>query len=368
MALAMVSCAPDKVNDKKEALREYREQVKETNSKIDALQTELDSLSPGDENKTGGIAVEVKEIRPEDFSSYVESTGKVEAIEDVYISPEINGQVKQISVQRGQYLDKGDLMISLSTEVTRNNIAEVKTNLELAKKVYEKQKSLWEKEIGSEMQYLEAKNRKESLEARLATLESQLDMAYLHAPFPGSVEEIHVKEGELATPGMRLVRLVNLDDLRITADVSEAFIGSVSKGEMVNLRFPSLPDLTMERPVSRVGSVIDPVTRTFKVEVLTKNPGRKIKPNLLCAVRIEDYEQRDAMLVPSIILKEDFSGTFLFRITESSGMFRAEKVYVETGKTVQDKTRITKGIGMGDRVIVKGYNLVTDGATVRITK
>ncbi len=368
MILGLVACQPESATEKQAQLREYKEKIREYNDKISALEAELDSIAPGEKSKPTGIAVEVKEINPESFTSYFETTGKVEAINDAFISPEINGQVSEILVKRGEQVQKGALLLKLKTDVTRNNIDEVQTNLELAEKVFEKQQNLWEKEIGSEIDFLEARNRKESLEARLETLKSQLEMAYIHAPFAGTIEEINVKAGELASPGMRLVRLVNINELRINCDVSESYLSSVGEGENVFLRFPSLPGVEMERPVSRVGSVIDPVTRTVKVEILTENRSNEIKPNMLCAVRIQNYSDQDARLVPSIILKEDFNGTFLFRLKDSdSGLF-AEKVYVETGKTVQDITKVTEGIELGDRVIVKGYNLVTDGARVRIIK
>lgn len=368
MIFGLVACQPETATEKQAQLREYKEKIRDYNTKISKLESELDSMAPGEKSETSGIAVQVKEIKPETFTSYFETTGKVEAINDAYISPEINGQVSEILVRRGEQVQKGELLLRLKTDVTKNNIDEVQTSLDLAKKIFEKQQNLWEKEIGSEIEFLEARNRKESLEARLETLKAQLDMAYIHAPFSGIIEEINVKAGELASPGMRLFRLVNLDEIRITCDVSESYLSSVEEGEHVFLRFPSLPGLKLERPVSRVGSVIDPVTRTVKVEIVTDNRSDKIKPNMLCAVKIQNYADQDAMLVPSIILKEDFNGTFLFRLKDSDRGLVAEKVYVETGKTVQDITKVTRGIEVGDKVIVKGYNLVTDGASVRIVK
>ena len=135
---------------------------------------------------------------------------------------------------------------------------------------------------------------------------------------------------------------------------------------MVQLRFASLPDLEIERPVHRIGTVIDPVTRTFTVEVLFNNQDQNLKPNMLASMRIQDYSDDSALVVPSIILKEDFNGTFLFRINSSEGKTSAEKVYVKTGKTVQDITKIIEGINIDDQVIIAWYNLVSDGAAVLI--
>lgn len=370
IALFIASCAPQGQKDIETQISEYRQLVEEYNQKIAELEQQLaeqpETNPVQGPRETRQVVVEAKNMTPEPFSSYFEATGTVEALQDAFISPEVNGQVSSIPVNRGDRVKKGELLIRLKTDVTQSNIDEVKTSLELAAKIFEKQQQLWEKEIGSELQYLEAKNNKESLEARLATLESQLEMAFIRAPFNGVVDDIMVKTGELASPGMRLLRLVNLDEIRISAEVSEAFLGKVSEGEMAQLRFASLPELQLERPVHRTGMVIDPVTRTFTVEVLVDNKDQLLKPNMLSSLRIRDFGTDDALVVPSIILKEDFNGTFLFRINETSAGPKAEKVYVKTGRTVQDVTMITEGIRKGDQVIVAGYNLVSDEVPVRV--
>ncbi len=366
IAFTVVSCAPQGQKDLEAEISEYQQLVEEYNQKISELEQQLEQSPRQDTGDVRKVVVKVSKMAPESFSSYFESTGTVEALQDAFISPEVNGQIQSILVKRGQQVRKGTLLIRLKTEVTQSNIDEVKTSLELASKVFEKQKQLWEQEIGSEIQYLEAKNNKESLEARLGTLESQLEMASIRAPFTGVVDDIMVKTGELASPGMRLLRLVNLDEIRITANVSESFLGKVSEGEMATLRFASLPEVQLERPIHRTGMIIDPVTRTFTVEVLVDNENHLLKPNMLSSLKIQDFSTDDALLVPSIILKEDFNGTFLFRINDTSEPLTAEKVYVKTGKTVQDVSRIVEGIQAGDRVIVAGYNLVSDGAPVRI--
>ena len=314
--------------------------------------------------KASTLAVEVKTLTPEEFVRHFEVTGNMEAVKDAIISPEINGQIKTIAVERGQRVRKGELLIGLNTDVTEKSIAEVKTNLELASKIYEKQKELWDQNIGSELQYLEAKNGKESLEGRLATLEKQMEMARIRAPFSGIVDNIMVREGELASPGMRLLHLVNLAEMRVSARVSESYLQSVKKGDPVQLRFSSYPDEVLAEKISRLGQVIDDQTRTFALEILFANKDEKYKPNMLTSVRIEDYRNDKALVVPSIVLKQDFNGTFLFVISEGENGSVARKQYVSPGVTVQDKTMIEEGLSAGDMVIIKGYNLVSDGSPV----
>lgn len=364
--LFLFSCAPKGDTDKRAELLKYKELIQEYTLKIEELENEImDSDEVHDKNNRA-TSVEIKELRHEEFSSYFEAKGSLESLNDAYISPEISGQIKTISVQRGQRVIRGDLLIVLKTDVTQNTIDEVKTSLELANVIFSKQQQLWEKNIGSELQFLEAKNGKESLEARLATLESQLAMASIRAPFNGIIEDIMVKTGELASPGMRLMRVVNLDEMMITAHVSESYISKIQKGHLVKLTFPSLPGIVLSEPIERVGSVIDPVTRTFSIEVLVKNKNEVLKPNMLSSVLIQDYYDESALLVPSIILKQDFSGTFLYRVAERGSQMVAEKVYVVPGKTVQEITKINNGLNVNDKIIVKGYNLVTDGEYLQI--
>jgi len=363
----IMACTPGGVDSKKAELEGYRKKIEEYNEKIETLEAELEG-----ENTTApevtAVPVEIKKMVPEVFSQHFEVTGVMEAIKDANLSPEINGQIQQVHVERGARVKKGKLLIKLNTDVTEKSIEEVQTNLELVSLLYEKQKELWEQNIGSELQYLEAKNAMESLEARLATLEKQLDMANITAPFSGIIEDILVKEGELASPGMPMIRLVNLSIMRVSARVSEAYISSVHSGDQVQIRVDAYPDLMISAQISRLGEVIDQQTRTFTLEVELDNPGGRLKPNMLTSVRIQDFEDKNAFVVPSIILKQDFNGTFLFCVSEAEGSSKARKVYVESGITVQDKTMIDNGISPEDLVITKGYNLVGDGTAVRIVK
>jgi len=324
---------------------------------------ESENTNPADINT---LPVEIKKVVPEVFTRHFEVSGFMEAVKDAVLSPEINGQIQQVIVQRGARVKKGDLLIKLNTDLTEKSIDEVNINLSLATQIFERQKDLWEQNIGSELQYLEAKNAVESLEARLSTLQKQLEMAHITAPFSGIVDDIMVKEGELAVPGMQLLHLLDLSEMRISSRVSEAYLNNVQKGDLVDIRVDSYEDQLIRVPVSRLGEVIDQQTRTFILEVELKNPREIFKPNMLASVRIRDYEEKNALVVPSNALKQDFNGTFLFSVSTEEGSSKARKVYVETGITVQDQTIIKSGIAPDDMVITKGFNLVGDGTPVRV--
>ena len=361
----LVACGPEGTAAKKAELDSYRQKVEEYNQKIADLEAELEDQND-DSEAVALLPVEIKEMTPEFFARYFEVTGVIEALKDAYISPEINGQIQKVSVQRGSRVKKGDLILKLNTDVIEKSVDEIETSLELAKRIFSKQEELWEQNIGSELQYLEAKNAMQSLQARLATLEKQMEMAHVSAPFSGIIDDIMVKEGELASPGNPLVHLVNLSNMRVSANISEAYLSSLSKGDLVELRFPAYPEDLLKAGVTRLGEVIDPQTRTFTLEVELKNPREKLKPNMLTSVRIQDYKNNSSLVVPSNILRQDFNGTFLFRISDENGSSKAQKVYVKRGITVQDQTMITEGLSAGNLVITKGFNLVSEGTPVRV--
>jgi membrane fusion protein (multidrug efflux system) len=361
LSFSIWACSPP---DPQQELDKYRKKISEYEMKI----AQIEQRTGGESRSTGTgqeLAVEVLPMKPERFSRHFEVTGLMESVQDAEISPESSGQIEEIAVERGARVVQGQLLVRLNTEIIEKNIEEVKTNLELATLRYEKQRELWEKQIGSEIQYLETKNGKEVLEARLSTLNEQLAMARVTAPFPGIIESIRVKEGELASPGMPLLRLVNLDRMRVTSRISESYINQVEEGDIVELRFAAYPDLVLNEKISRIGEVIDPQTRTLTLEVELSNKDRRLKPNMLTSIRVEDYHQDEALVVPSIVLRNDLKGTFLFLAVSRNEGLVAEKVYVDTGATVQDRTEITGGITQGDLVIVKGYHLVGDGTPLR---
>jgi membrane fusion protein (multidrug efflux system) len=321
---------------------------------------------PKDEN----IRVEkirVIEVQPQKFEHFIEVNGSVEAANDAYISPEMNGQIKKIHVQEGEHVKKGQLLVTLNTSVIKSSINEVKTGLELAKKLYSKQKELWGKNIGSEIQYLQAKNNMEQAESRLKTLEAQLDMAMIKAPFDGIVDEIYRKEGELGVPGMQLMQLVNLSKLYINADISESYLSKVKKGDSVEVSFPSYPDKKLTVPLYRTGNVINKDNRTFKIQLRINNPDGSLKPNIISVLKINDYSNDSALVVPSIILKRDVRNRFFFFIVnDKNGKQIAKPIFIEQGKSYKDQSEIIQGLKPGMKVIVQGYNKVSSGTQVEI--
>ena len=343
-----------------------KDKALEINNQIKELENKLAKMD--DDNHVNGLVpVHVKNMQEESFEHYFLANAKVEMAEEALIRPEGSGHIKKIHVTKGQRVAKGDLIVSLNTSILENSIAEVKLGLDLATKVYDKQKALWEQNIGSEIQYLEAKNNKERLEYSLKSLQAQLDMSLVKAPFSGIVDDIYSKEGELASPSAPLVYLVNLDKLKIEADVTENILTKIHVGDMVTIKFPTYSDIVLNAPIKRIGNAIDQKTRTIKVEIWLDNVRGQIKPNQIAMLSIKDFESKNALVVPSIVLKQDSKGTFLFVASKNeAGKTVATKTYVETSLSYNDRTMVTKGLDKGQQVITAGFNQIGNGSLIEV--
>ncbi len=354
------------IEKKKKQLARYKTQLVELTLKIKQLEKELaaDTLHAG----PSLIPVRTLTLQPIPFSHDVEVSGTVIPEKEAFVSSEINGQIKKIYVIEGQHVKEGQLLLKLNTEVTESSIAEAKAQLALAEKLYEKQKELWDQHIGSEVQYLQAKTNLEAARERLRSLEARLDMAYIKAPFDGIIDEIHAKEGELAAPGRQLVQLLNLDRMKIYADVSETYLQKVHKGDKVEVLFPDLDSEPYRLSVFRKENAINPKSRTFKIEIKLNNPGWYIKPNLFTLVRFRDYHNPRALVVPSEIIKKDIHGYFLYVVRQQGKETVARKVYITPGVFFKDHTQVREGLAAGDRVIVEGYDQVTNGEKIQVTE
>jgi RND family efflux transporter MFP subunit len=317
--------------------------------------------------KITNIPVNVETIKPASFKHFIKVSGNVEPVNYAFISPESPGQIKQILVSEGSTVKKGQTLIIQNTSVIDGQILQVKSQLNLAKLTFEKQNELWNnKHVGSEIQFLNAKTQKEALENQLKTLQSQRAMAIIRAPFSGIVDRINKKVGELASPGMQLIELVNLRKMKIKADVSEHLLPVIHKGDSVIISFPTYNNFMLKAPIYRTGNIINPANRTFTIELRVNNKNSMLKPFMISSLEIIDFAIDQAITVPSIIVKKDFDKEFVFITSKTDSNLVATKVYIETGRSYQERTVVTSGLKAGEQVIVNGYNKVSTGVAIDI--
>jgi RND family efflux transporter MFP subunit len=362
-ALFLNACGDGKLTEQEAhtKIQEYKTQIDDLNNKIEQLKT--DHIS----DSTAGTALKIEVITAtaSNFEHYITASGALEAVESAFISPEMNGQIKQVLVSEGNYVKKGQLMFSLNDNVLKSSLVELETALALAEVIYKKQSELWQQKIGSEIQYLEAKNQKESLENRIASLKAQMELTKIKAPISGIIEDIRVKVGEMAMPGQPIATLVNLDKMYVNANVSEAYIASLNKGDKVSITFPNFATLKIESTIHRIGNIIEAGNRTVKVQSIIANSKNMLKPNMVAQITMKDFQNANAILIPSIIVRNDLDGTFIYTVKDEKGKKVAQKRYIKVGKSDNENTIVSEGLQLGETVITQGYNLVKNGTVVK---
>lgn len=363
-ATLVISCAQEEgVEAMKTKLAELKNQVGALNTEIKTLETEISKLDPefASANKKS-ILITTAAARKGEFTHFVEVTGSVLSKKNVSISAETAGRILEVPAMEGMRVTKGQILARIDSETIQRNIEEMENSLELATTIFQKQERLWGQKIGTEVQYLEAKNRMEGLQKNLASMKTQLDKTYVRAPFSGTIETVQVRIGELVQPGVPMFEFVGESDLYIQADVSESYVGVLGKGDTVMVDFPSLKKSITSR-VSAVGGVINPNNRTFKVEVALPNTA-DVKPNMISVLKIRDYQNSTSVLVPAHLILADNQGDYVFVVENQT----AQKKYVKRGLTANNETEILEGLTGSETLVDKGFREVGDNFSVTIAQ
>lgn len=305
-------------------------------------------------------------VAPEMFLHYFDVFGTVEADKSINLYPMANGKVEKIYVKNGQKVSKGQLLLSLDTDILKSSLKELENGLELAKTLYEKQERLWlNEQIGSEIQYLQAKNNYDGLVQKVKTLQEQIELSEVRAPFAGSIDNIFAKVGELAGPQMPAVRLVNTSGVYVKADVPETYANRVRVGTPANVAFTSM-DYEVAAEVLQVGQFIQEGNRTFSINV-SLPVANGVKPNQMVHVALQDYRNDAALVVPSSLVQQDVAGNdFIYTLSQvsSASYHEVVKTAVETGLSFDGKTEILSGLQEGAVVVDKGSRSVRSGQFV----
>ncbi|MBL0036410.1 MAG: efflux RND transporter periplasmic adaptor subunit [Flavobacteriales bacterium] len=305
------------------------------------------------------------------FLHYVDVHGNVKADKSAALFAQGGGRVRNILVKAGDQVRAGQLLVSIDNDMVARQIAQAETGAELARTTFEKQEKLWKQQIGSEMQYLQAKTQKEQAEAGLKALEEQQRLTNITAPFEGIVDEIMVRVGDMASPMQPAARVVNLNAVQLEADVPESYLKSVRNGAPVKVTFPSIGE-SFDGSLEHVGQFIDPSNRTFKVSVRVPNGEDYMRPNLLSDISIQDMRTDSALVVPSRTVLQDVNGNnYIFVLDPTTGdEAKARKLMVQRVSEYRGALSIKPvdagSLKGGERIVDEGAKNVTDGLTVRI--
>ncbi|MCP4884765.1 MAG: efflux RND transporter periplasmic adaptor subunit [Flavobacteriales bacterium] len=377
ITLILASCGDDKklsvddviesqnietIRAKKAELVTEQNLIKQEIKKLDIVISELDA------GKKIPL-ITTFQLEESQFKHFLELQGNVTTKNLLMIYPEYSGVLTNVYVKEGQKVRKGEVLARIDDGGLSQQLAQLKIQSELAKTTFERQQRLWDQKIGSEMQYLQAKSNYESQDQAIAQLEQQVAKTIVRAPFSGTIDDVLTEQGSVVMPGQsELMRIVNLDNMYIVTDVPEKYISQITRDKKVEVEFPILGK-KIDSKVRQVGYFINPNNRTFKVEISIPNKERSIKPNLTAKLKINDYTNENALLIPQGIISENASGEqYIYVIKDKVGNDEAvaEKTVIETGLTQGDLIEVTSGLEKGDEIVMEGARSVNDGQKVKI--
>jgi len=365
----LVSCGGNEEKDAstlKKELEELEKQKSELEKQIADITDQIKALDSSVLNNEKVSVVKAAPVEVGSFKNLINVTGSASSNKNVTLSSETQGIILKVYKNEGDNVKKGDLLVKVDDDILRNQIAEVQTRLDLAKKLYERQENLWNQNIGSEVQYLQAKNNYESSKKSLGALQAQLDKTSIKAPFSGQLDEVFINEGETVAPGMPIARVVNLNDIQVESSISETYLGQLNKGQNVIVEFKSI-NFRDTLEVGFVSNFVNPDNRTFKVEIPLDNKDGRIKPNLLANIYFNNYETDSAVLVPTKLVQESGKGDFIYIVGENEeGKSIALKKYIEIGYSYKGKTEVKSGIKADDVLIVQGFRDLDDRERISI--
>lgn len=301
------------------------------------------------------------------FKHYIEVQGDVKTDQNIIIYPEFSGILSKVYAKEGEQVKKGQVLAKIDDGGLSSQLAQSETQLTLAKTTYERRKRLWDQEIGSEIQFLEAKTNYNAMKSSVDQLHAQMAKTTIRAPFSGVIDEVISDQGQVVSPGQnQLFRLVNLDKMYVTAQVPETFLGSIDKGTEVLIDLAAIGK-EYKGDIEQVSNYINPNNRSFQVRVAIPNPNGKVKPNMIATVKLNDYTAEKALLIPQNILQENGKGESVAYIVkkENDSIGTAEKKIVKTGMSYDKKIQILEGLKEGDELIVEGARSIRDGQDVK---
>lgn len=359
LLIMVVSCGRA---DKKSELETLRAQYNALGEQIRLLEEQIAQEDTGSKKDLRRVTVQQFSAAP--LERVVTVQGIVDGDQIITLNPTASGEVKSLNAKVGQSVRKGDILARIDAGVLEKTMRELHNALDLATTLYRKQSALWADSIGSEVQYIQAKNQKEGLEAKIASLEEQMELYVLRAPIDGTLEVVNLRLGQIASPQMPAFTIANFGELKVTAEISEAYSAIVTQGEKIDVTFPDI-NKTIPLNITAVSNFINPKNRTFTIEARLPHIS-EVKANMLAKVGVVTYRNKEAIAVPINLLQNTTKGNFLWVIDQATG--KAAKRDVAAGVQAENMVEITQGLSSEDKVIISGYQGIDSGEEVEIVK
>ena len=348
-------------------LRAKRTELSAQRNALDTDIKRLDVVIASLDKSASLPLVATYEVTPQAFNHFTSFQGTVKTMKNINVYPEMPGQLLEVLVVEGQKVEKDQVLARIDDGGLLAQLAQAKSQLLLAETVFNRQERLWSQNIGSEIQFLQAKTQFESAEKAVDALSLQAEKSVVRAPFDGTVDQIFKEPGTIVAPGMgsELFRVVNIDEVYVEVDVPETHITSISEGSKVRVNLSAIGE-EIDARISRVSKVINPSNRSFSVEVPLENKSGFIRPNLMASVAINDYSNKSAIMIPQSVVSENAEGKqYCFALEKSAEGYVAKRLIIETGKTSEDFIEVLEGIENGALLITEGAKKVSDNQPVK---
>lgn len=352
-----------------EEIRAKRTEIREQQTTIQNELKRLDKAIQDLDKSENQALVTVHMLNDTLFRHFIEIQGNVTTKQNVIIRPEFQGTLTRVYVKEGDKVTKGQILAKIDDGGLSSQLSQLEVQTQLARTTFERQARLWEQKIGSEIQYLQAKTNYEAAQRAVDQLKSQLAKTNVRAPFSGVIDNVITEQGSVVSMGQELFRIVNLSDMYVEAEVPERYLSSVLPGKDVAINFPVLGE-SMQSTVRQTGNYINPANRAFTIEVDVPNDSNRVKPNLTARLRINDYTNPEAILVPMSVISENSQGDQYVYVANTEegpeGTARAERKIITTGQSQGDYIEVIAGLDSGVSIIIEGARTVKDGQQVKI--
>ena len=348
-------------------LDELLKKKSELRKELSALQEEINKLEKTEDVSSIPL-VTIGKVKEESFEHKISVQGNVETDQDAVINAELGGLISEIHVNEGDRVEKGQSLVSIDASMVNASIKEVQTQLDYANYLLKKQEELKSRDIGSEFDYEGALNQVNSLKSKLNTLELHRSKANILAPFSGVIDQVFAKQGQMASPQGPVLRIVNTNEITITADLSEKHLKNIKVGTVVKVSFPNFKDTTIAVKISSVANYIDPTNRTFRITATVKN-NKILVPNMLAELEITDIKEEKALVIPSISILKDYNNRdYVFAAKKSKeNTYTLKKVFVNEIEKFNGVSMIEvkEKLSVGSNLVVKGIKGITESDIVR---
>lgn len=372
-AILLASCGnstkmPDTLEGKKKELATLKDQQDKLNKQIDSLEAQISRIDTSSKVAQKAKLVSLTTIAPSAFTHYIDLQGNVEADNMSWVSPrgQGGGVVRSVNVRQGDYVRKGQLLLKLDDAVQRNNVTDAQIKLDHAKDIYQRRKNLWDEKIGTEVDYINAKNDVNQAETQLKLAQDQLDFTNVYADMDGAVDNLTIKVGEMFAPGSQALHLVNTSSLKVVVQVPEIYQERVKIGTPVKIGLPGLDHKEITGTVRTTGKTINSESRSFSVEIRLPN-NNNIRSNQVAVVRLQDYNIAKTLAIPVNTLQTDDKGKYvMIAAKDKDNNLLAHKKSITIGQSYGDKVEVTGGLQEGEQLITDGFQGLYEGQLITI--